>query len=148
MRKEKGFTLIELLVVIGTIGVLAALAMSGFSVYRASAAYAVVERTISSARTAAEAGISDADNLPSAVSLTSINSQGPIGGVAGDYLVGMQIPGNVKLDVEYDPTCTTAVCQSELIQVNHCWANEYARWIRYGDGVDILLQNISGAGCS
>ncbi|MEZ4754563.1 MAG: type II secretion system protein [Bdellovibrionota bacterium] len=148
MRKEKGFTLIELLIVTALIGVLSSMAMTGFSVYRASAAYAVVERTVSSARTAAEAGLSDADNPPAAVALTSVNTQGPLPGAAGDYLVGMQVPSNVKVEVEYDPTCTTALCQSELVEVKHCWGNEFARWIRYGDGVDILLQNVAGEGCS
>ncbi|MBN8548905.1 MAG: type II secretion system protein [Deltaproteobacteria bacterium] len=148
-RGEAGFTLIELLTIIGIIGVLSMLGLSSFKVYRADAAYSVAESTLRNARSAVEASVNNVDNPPPAVGLTVQTAPGAIADSnARAYLPAMQIPKNVKFQVSYDPTCTSAACQSELIEVSHCYSDEYTRWIRFGDGLDVTLDHVSGGGCS
>lgn len=149
MRSEGAFTLIELLTVIGTIGLLAALGLTSFNVYKANAAYASVETTMINARNAVEAGISDPDNLPPAVALVSQKAQGSIqDNAAANFLPGMMLPSKMKFQASYDPTCVDAACQSEFLEAKHCWGKEYMRWVRFGDGVEMYLDHISGIGCN
>lgn len=148
MRNEQGFTLIELLLVVAIIGILSGLAISSFGIYKASAAYSVADVALRNARTAAAAGLSNPDELPSAVALTSQSVQGEISLAAGrDYLPGMQIPKNLKFTFEFDPTCAGAACQAEYLEARHCDGEEFVRWIRYGDGTEVLLDKIAGSGC-
>lgn len=146
---QNGFTLIELLVIISIIGILGSLGLSSFSVYRASAAYSVAETTVQSARTSLEASLNDIDNPPSAVPLTTQTQQGNIQGAeAAAFLEGLKLPKNTKFSVSYDPTCTNAACQSESLEASHCFSEEHIRWVRFGDGVDVLLEHVAGGGCS
>lgn len=148
MRQESGFTLIELLTIIGIIGILSLLGVTSFKVYRADAAYSVSETTLRNARSAVEAAINNIDNPPGAVALVSQNSPGPISDAnAKAFLPAFQLPKNVKFEVSYDPTCVSGACQSEFLEVSHCFAQEYTRWVRFGDGVDLILEHVSGGGC-
>lgn len=145
---QRGFTLIELLVIISIIGLLAGLGITAFKVYRSNAAYSVVEVSIRDARTAIEASLNDPDNPPLAVPLTAQTAQGVVtDAAASQFLPGFRVPRSTKFQVSYDPTCTVAACQSELVQVNHCKGDEFARWVRFGDGVDVLLEHLAGTGC-
>lgn len=147
--RSRGFTLIELLVVIGTIGVLIAISSTAFVVYKQTAAYAVVESTYKHARIAMEAGINDIDSPPASVPLTAQSGQGPMSNaLVRDLMPGMQLPRSVKFQVSYDSTCQTAACTADTIQVNHCAGNEYLRAVRFGDGLELLTERISGSGCS
>jgi prepilin-type N-terminal cleavage/methylation domain-containing protein len=147
-RGELGFTLIELLTVIATIGVLVSLALTGFSVYRASAAYAVATSTYKSARNALEAAVSDPSSLPGAVALTRVTAPGPITAApASSIMPGMQMPKNMKLQISYDPACEDATCIEAFLSTRHCLGKEYLYWFRRGDGVESLIENVSGAGC-
>jgi len=145
--EESGFSLIELLTVIGTIGILAAIMTSGFSVYRASAAYAVASSAFHSARNALEVSLSDADNLPSPVGLETTSGPGGVAAPLRGILPGMQLPKQTKISMSYDPACITDSCTESQITVKHCQAREYVTWSRFGDGVEMLLQHVSGAGC-
>lgn len=146
---EAGFTLIELLSVLAIIGILSSLGITSFRVYQANAAYAVASDTIRNAQTAFEAGINDIDDPPGNVGLTQQTTQGQITNAsAANLLPGMMLPKNVSFQVQYDPTCTDAGCQSALVQVNHCLGEQYVRWVRFGDGLGVLLENLDGEGCS
>jgi len=145
---EAGFTLIELLVVFAVVGVLLATSIASFRVYRTQAAYASAEATMGFARRTAQASLTR-DVPPAAVPLYSQVAAGPLSdALAADYLLGMQVPIETKLQVQYDPSCTAGGCESDFIQVNHCLGEEFLRWIRYGDGVEVLLENIGGSGCA
>ncbi len=148
MRSESGFTLIELLTIVAIVMVLSSLALTSFQVYRADAAYSVAESTLRNARSVGEASINNVDSPPGAVSLVSQNSPGALSDAsARAFLREFQLPKNTKIELSYDPTCVTAACQSELLQVGHCFSDEYTRWVRFGDGVELLLEHVAGGGC-
>ena len=149
LAADSGFTLIELLTVIATLGVLVSLAITGFSVYRASAAYAVANSTYKSARNALEASVSDPSNLPSAVlPAVPLTVAGPItASPVKDVMIGMQLPKNMKLQVSYDPSCQDSSCIEAFLSSRQCMGREYLYWFRRGDGVESLVENVGGAGC-
>ncbi|MCO6430617.1 MAG: pilin [Deltaproteobacteria bacterium] len=149
MRSQRGFTLIELLTVVAIIGVLGAIALTNFHIYRHKAAYSVLQSTVSNVQLAAEGALSHPDHLPAAVPLTSQSTSGAISNaLAAAFLPGMMLPKNVKFQVSYDPACITAACVSGWAQLNHCAGKEYLQWLKYGDGTDLVLENIPGAGCT
>lgn len=145
---EQGFTLVELLVVLAIVAILGALGITAFRVYQANAAYSVASDTMRNARTAFEAGITNLDTPPASFGLTLQTAQGTISDAnARSVLPGMTLPKNVSFRVSYDADCLAANCQSAFIQVNHCQGSEYIQWIRFGDGMGILLEKLSGKGC-
>ncbi len=145
---EQGFTLIELLTVIAILGVLASLTISSFGIYKSKAAYAVGESLLREARNSLEAGLTDADNPPPAVPYTVADVQGPVSdALAGQLLRELQLPRNTELHVYHDPACVAPGCLAEFLQVYHCQAKEYTNWSRFGDGSEVLLQNLAGGGC-
>lgn len=146
---ESGFTLVELLTVVAIIGVLASLGISSFKVYRTSAYYALISQTYGQARTAMEAGINDVDNPPALVPLTQQLAAGDIqNNGARDLLPALKLPKDTLFKVSYDPDCSAGGCVREFIEVKHCKGAEYLQWSRLGDGTDVLLEKISGFGCS
>lgn len=149
MCAQKGFTLIELLVIISIIGLLAFLGLTSFTVYRSDAAYSVAVRTLRDARTAIEASLNNVDTDRAAVNFYVQTQAGPIPDASASALLpAMMVPRNVKFLVSHDPECNHAGCQSEFIQVNHCFAKTYTSWIRFGDGLEFLQENVLGGGCS
>ncbi len=149
MCAQKGFTLIELLVIISIIGLLALLGMTSFTVYRSDAAYSVATRTLRDARTAVEASLNNVDAEKAAVNFYVQTQSGPIPDASAALLLpAMMVPRNVKFLASYDPDCDHAGCQSEFLQVNHCFAKTYISWVRFGDGAEFLQENVLGGGCS
>lgn len=147
-RLEKGFTLIELLVVIALIGILSYLSLKGFAVYRANAAYASVESSLQNARIAAEASQTDANHLPPPVPWYFQNVPGSINDPsAAQYLPGFKVSPDTRFWAFYSPACMDLACQSDFIEVVHCKATEFALWVRWGDGFEIMLHHLPGGGC-
>ncbi len=149
LASQRGFTLIELITVVAIIGILAALAVTSFTLYKSDAAYAVVQSTVNFARNSLYASLLDAENPPAAVPLTSQTSAGPLQDTgARNLLPTLNLPPSLKFQVSHDPTCTTGSCTADYIQVNHCLGQEYSVFMRRGDGTDMLMENVLGAGCS
>ena len=147
-KSEQGFTLIELLTVIGILGILAYLGIVSFDVYKSRASYAGAVIALKNTRNALEARLNDQDNPPGALALTTQVTQGPISDAGmASLLPGMIVPNKTNLSVSYDPTCIVAGCQSDLIEVSPCKGLEHVQWIRFGDGVDVLLEHLAGSGC-
>lgn len=148
MKQQSGFTLIELLVVVAIIGILSQLGLTSFYVYRADAAYANVKRAIHEVNNAASAGVLDADHLPAAVPLTTQTAPGPLTDAnAQSYLLGYSLSPKMKLQVSYDPSCTSTACVSGFVQVNHCSGKKYIQFLQFGDGSTETIEDIAGAGC-
>ena len=147
MRSQRGFTLIELLTVCAIIGILAKISITAIIVYKANAAYSNVQKAVHDVRLAAEAGTLDSDNLPAAVPLTTQQVPGSVANpLARSYLIGMQIPINTSVAVSYDPTCQVGACVSGFAEVRHRAGRKYIQWMRFGDGSDLLVEDIAGAG--
>jgi prepilin-type N-terminal cleavage/methylation domain-containing protein len=149
MRSASGFTLIELLVVIAIITLLTYMGFALFALHKATAAYAAAAQTRRHAQTALEAGVNDFDHPPGAVGLVQQGTRGTLNDAAARALLpGFQVPDNVVFRVSYDPSCEDAGCEREFLQVNHCLGKEFVRWVRFGDGVDVLFEHVPGEGCS
>src|SRR5436190_461734 len=74
-RRNAGFTMVELLVVIGIIGVLAAIAIQEFALYRLKSFDATSEADLRNAATAEEAVYATTQNYVSCADATSCESQ-------------------------------------------------------------------------
>jgi prepilin-type N-terminal cleavage/methylation domain-containing protein len=146
---ERGFTLIELLTVIAIIGIVAALGMTSFYVYRSDAAYAVSERLVQDGVRSIEATLNNVDQTFSPISNYTQTVQGTITDPsAAKVLVGLMVPKKSKIEFSYDPTCDNAACVLASFEARHCMSHEHIRWIRYGDGVDVRLEHLAGGGCT
>ena len=144
---EKAFTLIELLTVIATLGVLVYMGLTAFQLYKSTAAYGVLKQTYSDARNAIIAGIVNFDNPPGAVNAVQ-NSKGELQNAAAHALMaGFIVPGDVKIEVHYDPDCLVDGCEQAYIELWHCKAKEHLSWTRLGDGYDMLMEHLSGGSC-
>lgn len=149
MKRDSGFTLVELLTVIAIIGVVAGLGLQSFKEYRAKSAYAVAEQTLGDARVALEAALSEPDAaFPFDLTNLSQSAPGPFADAnANSLFPGFRVPKNVKVTVNHDPSCVSGACLSKSVEVRHCTGLDYVTWQRYGDGVEIKLEHISGSGC-
>jgi prepilin-type N-terminal cleavage/methylation domain-containing protein len=149
LHNEQGFTLIELLTVIGIIGVVSALGLTSFYVYKSDAAYSSAARLVQDSITAVEAAVSIPDQVLPEVPGYVQTDQGQVSDpVARTFLEGIAVPRKMKFQFTYDPTCDSSACVQASVQANHCQAVDYPRWVRYGDGLDVRLEHLSGSGCS
>ena len=147
IRHHKGFTLIELLTIIAILGVLAYMGSTAFQMYKSTAAYGVIAQTLADARRAVEAGISNFDLPPGAVNVSQ-SARGEMQDAGARALMpGFRLPRGVKIDVSYNPECLDLGCEQAYIELRHCQAKEHLRWVRYGDGLDMLLEHLAGGGC-
>jgi prepilin-type N-terminal cleavage/methylation domain-containing protein len=143
---ERGFTLIELLTVIVLLGILAALSVQGFVIYKASAAFAVATSTLRDAQTALYAAQTAPNATFSSVD-TSQRAQGALATAEGrEIFPGFVLPKSVDFAYAYDPTCVDGSCPYQTrVEVRHVAGQKYLRWIRFGDGVEARLE-VPGAG--
>lgn len=149
MKKESGFTLVELLTVIAIIGIVSGMAVQSFKTYKAKSAYAVAEQTLVDARIALEAALSEPDAIfPFDLANYSQSTPGEFANPnASSLFPGFRIPRNATVTVNHDPDCVSGACLSKSVEVRHCGGLEYVSWSRFGDGVEIKLEHIDGAGC-
>lgn len=150
VRSEAGFTLIELLTVCAILGVLVGLSITSMKVYRTDASYGVAETTLANAKIALEAGILANEASPASVAMYAQSNSGMIADPTAQALLpAMQIPKNLKFQVDYDNTCVEGdpACRSALLQVDHCFSEEYIRWLRFADGSEVKLEHVAGANC-
>lgn len=149
MCSQRGFTLIELLVVVSLLGILSGLSISTYKLYRAQANYTVAESSMQYARRSIEASLARTDSPPDAVALTTQTAAGAVQDPdAAEYLDGFYLPPSIRVDVEYDPDCRDGGCQSDYVQIRHCAGKEFVRWIRMGNGTDLMFTHLPGEGCA
>lgn len=150
IRKNKisGFTLVELMVVIGIVGVLVKMSATSFLIYRSKAAYAVAENTVRNAILAAEGSLVNTDNPPASFSYTTQSTSGGVTDpTMAAFLLNYQIPRNVLFGASYDNTCDNSGCEYFKLEAKHCSGTKFPRYIRYGDGFDIYVEDLPAIGC-
>jgi prepilin-type N-terminal cleavage/methylation domain-containing protein len=145
-RKQGGFTLIELLTTLSLIGILAALSIQSFTVYRQNAEYTRARSTLRDGRSAIEAAIVTPDISLPFINMDDMIGPGAFAGATGEVVPGLEVPVNVKFTVYNDPDCADAACIQHFIQSEPCNGTEYTNWTRMGDGTELLLENVAGAG--
>ena len=147
-RNERGFTLIEMLTVIGILGVLAYLTLTSLAVQRANAANKSAITSLGNARIALDAAMAEPDAVYPSVSIIQ-TSQGPISDPdAAQLLPAFQVTHKTAFTYFHDPACDNASCTTDEIIVKHCYGSSFALFSRYGDGTEVYLDQIPGAGCS
>jgi prepilin-type N-terminal cleavage/methylation domain-containing protein len=136
LLKQKGFTLIELITVIGIIGVLAAISLTGFILYRQNAAIAVLNRLSSDTTSDVEAAFAQGDVELPAVSDYSQNEPGPISDSTARQILGaVVVPRQVTYNITVDPTCMDAGCIAANLSLYHEKSDRHVTTIRTGDGI-------------
>ncbi len=146
-NSQKGFTLIELLTVVSTLMVLASVSMQTFREYKAKAAYTVALRSYRDARGALEASFAQPDAVFANVS-TSQRSPGPLSDSSARALLSaLRLPKNLRFSVEHTQSCIDSSCIQTYLEAKHCNGLEYVAWTRFGDGLEIVQERVSGGGC-
>jgi prepilin-type N-terminal cleavage/methylation domain-containing protein len=145
--KERGFTLIELLTVIGILGVLYYLTLTSLTVVKANAGHKTAMRLAQDARTSVEGALSEPDTIYPFAEFTQ-TTQGSITDAAGSQIIPeVQVSRQTSFTFYYDPDCADASCTATRVQARHCLGKSYVVWTRFGDGEEILLDSVPGAGC-
>ncbi|MGI6524077.1 MAG: prepilin-type N-terminal cleavage/methylation domain-containing protein [Bdellovibrionota bacterium] len=144
---ERAFTLIELLMVSLILGLLLLMSSTVFSALRSSANYAVVAQGMGDARKAFVAGLGAHDKIMNALELSQKTAGELKDSTARELLPAFRLSKKVALDLTYDPTCEDLGCEELYIQLRHCQGKEFQRLVRFGNGIEVLQENIQGEGC-
>ncbi len=146
LSNSRGFTMIELLISVAIIGVLAALSMSAFFIYKNDAEYAKAETDLRNARTAFEAGIQDDPSGSLALAFTGTGG-GVLPVAMQNVLPNAMTSKDVKLGVQYDacPAGGGAGVLSQYLVATSCNAHRAAMWTRFCDGIEVFVGEVPGA---
>ena len=148
LASEKGFTLIELLYSVSIVGILAAISMTAFYVYKEDVEYAKAVNDLRNARTAFEVGDSEA-SAGDAMGLTfTATTGGEVVAPLDEYLPGAVTSNQVMLGAQYR-NCSPdegMVINQMLVSIP-CNAERYTSYTRFCNGLEILQNDIEGGGC-
>ncbi|MCB0345118.1 MAG: prepilin-type N-terminal cleavage/methylation domain-containing protein [Bdellovibrionales bacterium] len=143
---ESGFTLIELLYTMSIVGILSAMAMASFHVYREDVEYRKAEYDLRNARTALELGDQEAPAGLSVPLTDTDTSGGPVLGALADILPGAVTSPDVLLGAQYqscenrDPANWTI---NQLLLSRPCKADRYTSYLKHCNGVEVIQRNLA-----
>lgn len=103
IRFEKGFSMVELLTVVAIVGILAKLALSGYSVYKGKAEFSKAASLYTNARTAATAGEEDLGDAFSMAFSESTSSGTPLAGAMVTFFPNITMAKDVILGASVSP---------------------------------------------
>jgi type IV pilus assembly protein PilA len=145
---ERGFTMVELLVVMGIIGILSALGLTSFYIYKDNTEIARAEAVVRNAKTAFELGVQDAAPGSSLAYTESGTTGGQISSPLDAILPGANLTNNVRLGASFD-YCDSSSSSLQVGQVLHakpCQATRSVRWTKFCGGIEIYDTSAAG-GC-
>lgn len=145
---DHGFTLLELVVVMASLTVMIAISMNSFAHYMTDAHNAVASQTMKFVGKAFEAGVVEGSGgaLPIAdfIETEEQFNSSPFKPI----LPGFIYSDKTKLQMIYDPTCTTANCTQRVIFVSACKGDRLSGTMVLGNGLEIITNfNIGKVAC-
>lgn len=149
LHSERGFTFIELLVTVAILGVLSALALTAFAVYKDNAEVARGQSTMRNARVSFEVGDEDATPGLSVPLTFTATAGGPVPGALSAILPGAETPKDLMLGAQYEycDTNSPAMQLNQLLVVVPCRATRRLQWMRFCGGLEVIQENLPGGGC-
>jgi prepilin-type N-terminal cleavage/methylation domain-containing protein len=140
---EGGFSLIELLVSISIVGVLAALSLTAFYVYKNNAELARAQAALRNARLALEAGYDQVQ----AVDAWTDPDGGPVPAALADMMPGFPPMHGVHLHASII-NCGGGNQEHMIMLWSYsCQADQLAWWIRTCGGFEIYTPKAIGSSC-
>ena len=147
-REQNSFTLIELLVSIAIIGILAAMAIASFSIYKKDAHYARAVSDLTNARKAAEVGLID---FPDGVNI-GLTWTGTQGGNLPGQLSGV-MPGfisseDVQLGFMFNACGGAQDWGMQYWMMSQaCKGEERVVYMKFCNGIDVMMPHMMGVFC-
>ena len=147
-KSEKGFTMVELLTVVAIIGILAKMALSGYSVYKGKAEFSKAASLYTNARTAAAAGEEDLGEAFSMAFTESTSSGSPLAGAMSSYFPSITMAKDVILGASVSPCAGVSLDPNVIISVKPCRGDgKHIEYVRFCDGTDSVDFSSAGNGC-
>lgn len=143
---EGGFTLIELLYTLSVIGILSAMALASFYVYREDVEYRKAEYDMRNARIALEVGDQEAPAGFSVPMTDTATAGGPVQGVLAEILPGAVTSPDVLLGVQYDGCINHSAGNwtiNQLLLSRPCKADRYTSYLKHCNGVEVIQRNLA-----
>ena len=140
--------MVELLTVVAIVGVLAKLALSGYSIYKGKAEFSKAASLYTNARTSATAGEEDLGDAFSMAYTESTSSGSPLAGAIATFFPNITMAKDVILGASVSPCGGATMDPNLVISVKPCRGDgKHIEYIRFCDGSDSTDFTSAGNGC-
>jgi len=145
-RGQSGFTLIELLMVVSTIGVLGALGMQSYNLYKQRTYNTITEHSVHNIISAMAAGRIDNDFMDNfGFAWAWLDTAGvPADATARELLPGYVHPAGVQMWVWHDAWCSQGLlgewCTIDMLSGRHCKGDKWYMFQRLRNGLDVRME--------
>ena len=146
---EAGFTLIELLISLSIIGILAALSLTAFFVYKDKAEYAKAETDLRTSLVAFIVGDQDAVAGDSLALTYTNQTGGSVPAAMEQFLPKAVTSKGVEIGAQYQYCDSTdPPFQVKMyLTAESCLADKRVEWTKFCGGTEVRLENLPGGHC-